>query len=187
MSIATPKRFTILICISSFLLLKCISKNQKENFMSYPGKVEIKVINATISKLFEAISFEKGSPPNMHKIKDLFIEGGLLINYNEENPQTFRVEEFIDHFNDLYKQGLITGLEDREVHHKTKVYDRIAHRYSFYEARVSPDEKPLAVGINSIQLIKIGEHWKVSSMAWNDDVRGDGFFKRTMACIQSNQ
>ena len=152
--------------------------------MSYPGKVEIKAVNATISKLFDAISFEQGSPPNMHKIKDLFIEGGFLINYNEEAPQIFRVEEFINHFNELFEQGQITGLEDREVHHKTKIYDRIAHRYSFYEARMSPDQEPFAVGINSIQLIKIGENWKVSSMAWNDDVRGDGFFQRTMECLQ---
>lgn len=153
--------------------------------MSYPGKVEIKAVNATIAKLFEALSFEKGSPPNIQKIRALFMEGGLLINYNEENPRTFRVEEFIDDFTNLYKQGVMTALEDREVYHKTKVYDRIAHRYSFYEARVHPEEKPFATGINSIQLIKIGENWKISSMAWNDDVRGDGFFKRTIDCITS--
>ena len=155
--------------------------------MSHPGKVDIEEVNVTISKLFKAISFEKDSQPNMHQIKDLFIEGGLLINYNEENPQIFSVGEFIDHFNGLYKQGILSGLEDKEVYHKTKVYDRIAHRYSFYEARESPDEEPFAVGINSIQLIKIGENWKVSSMAWNDDLRGDGFFKRTMECVQTNQ
>jgi len=153
--------------------------------MSYPGKVEIEEINKTISKLFAAISFERGSPPNMFQIKELFIEGGLLINYNEEAPQTFRVEDFISHFHDLYDQGKIAALEDREVHHKTKVYDRIAHRYSFYEARASPNEGLFAVGINSIQLIKIGEDWKVSSMAWNDDTRGDGFFQRTMNCLSS--
>ena len=122
----------------------------------------------------------------MPQIQELFIEGGLLINYNEEAPQVFQVDAFIDQFHDLFKQGIITGLEDREVHHKTKVYDRVAHRYSFYEARVTPEEEPFAVGINSIQLIKIGEDWKVSSMAWNDDSRGDGFFKRTMDCVEGN-
>jgi len=154
--------------------------------MSHPGKNEIEKINITVSKLFESISFKKGNQPNMHGIKDLFIDKGLLIDYNKENPQTFHVQDFIDHFTGLFDQGMITGLEDREVHHKTKVYDRIAHRYSFYEARTSPIEEPFAVGINSIQLIKVGENWKISSMAWNDDVRGDGFFKRTIDCVQSN-
>ena len=123
----------------------------------------------------------------MPQIQELFIEGGLLINYNEEAPQVFRVDAFIEHFHGLFKQGIITGLEDKEVHHKTKVYDRIAHRYSFYEARATPEDEPFAVGINSIQLIKIGEEWKVSSMAWNDDSRGDGFFKRTMECVEGNR
>ena len=154
--------------------------------MSHPGKEEIKLVNDTIDKLFAAISFENGMKPNMYKIKDLFIENGLMINYNEENPQTFQVEDFINHFNSLFEEKIITSLEDKEVHHKTKVYDRIAHRYSFYEARVSPEEEPFAVGINSIQLIKVGNEWKISSMAWNDDVRGDGFFKRTMDCLESN-
>ena len=151
--------------------------------MSYPGKIEREQVNMTIAKLFKAFSFEEGNSPNIDRLKDLFMEGGFLINYNEESPQVFRVEAFIQHFKGLVEQGGISGQENREVHHKTKVYDRIAHRYSFYETRRRPGEAPFAVGIHSIQLIKIGNSWKVSSIAWNDDVRGDGFFKRTMECI----
>ena len=154
--------------------------------MSHLGKSEIEAVNATIEKLFNAISFEKGTTPSIHEIKHLFINGGLLINYNEEQPQTFTVEAFVEHFKKLCEERILEGLEDREVHHKTKVYDRIAHRYSFYEARVTPTEDPFAVGVNSIQLIKEGEHWKVSSMIWNDDARGDGFFQRTMKCIKDH-
>ena len=153
--------------------------------MSHPGKDEIKKVNIMISRLFKAISFQKGQSPNISKIKDLFIENGLLINYNDEHPQVFGVEQFIEHFNQLFDQGKITGLEDREVYHKTKIYDRIAHRYSFYEARSEAEEDPFAVGMNSIQLLKMGDNWKVTSMAWNDDNRGDGFFDRTIACAKS--
>ena len=155
--------------------------------MSHPGKAEIQEINETIARLFAAISFKEGSEPNMPEIKELFINEGLLIDHNELSPKIFGVEAFIDHFQNLYEQGIITGLEDREVHHKTKVYDQVAHRYSFYEARKAPEEAPFAVGINSIQLIKVGTSWKVSSMAWNDDTRGDGFFQRTMDCVKENQ
>ena len=155
--------------------------------MSHPGNQELENVNKTISKLFSAISFEKGTTPKMPEIQDLFIEKGLLINFNEENPQIFSVKEFISHFHGLFESNNITSLEDREVHHKTKIYDRIAHRYSFYEARTSPGEDPFAVGVNSIQLIKIGEDWKVTSMTWNDDIRGDGFFERTLSCVNANK
>ncbi len=154
--------------------------------MSHPGKTEILEVDDTIKSLFEAMSIEKGSLPDLGKIKELFLKEGLLINYNEETHQVFTIQEFIDHFEHRHEPGVDKGLIYREVHHKTKIYDRIAHRYSFYEVRANPKEEPTAVGINSIQLIKAGKDWKVSSMAWNDDVRGDGFFKRTMDCVRSS-
>lgn len=152
--------------------------------MSYPGKEEIKHLNKVAEALFQAISFEEGSQPNIAAIKELFIENGLLINCNEAEPQCLQVDQFIEHFHGLFDQKHISSLHETEVHHKTKIYDHIAHRYSFYEARTTPGAAPFAVGINTLQFVKIGSDWKISSMAWNDDKRGDGFFERTMACIQ---
>lgn len=152
--------------------------------MEHPGKQEMESINQTTQALFEAISFPTGSQPNIAKIKDLFIEDGLMINSNGEEPEVFRVDQFVDHFHGLFEQEVITSLHEAEVHHKTKVYDRVAHRFSFYKASVSPEAEPFAVGVNTIQFVRIGGKWKISSMAWNDDNRGDGFFERTMKCVQ---
>ncbi len=152
--------------------------------MSYPGKEEIKHLNQKVDALFKAISFKEGNEPNISQIKELFIEGGLLINCNEATPQVFPVDEFIEHFIGLFQKKQFTSLYEIEVHHKTKIYDHIAHRFSFYEARISASTKPFAVGINTLQFIKIDGDWKISSMAWNDDHRGDGFFERTMSCIE---
>ncbi|MDW3193836.1 MAG: hypothetical protein R8G66_15800 [Cytophagales bacterium] len=151
--------------------------------MSYPGKEEVKHLNQLTEALFKAISFDAGSEPNISGIKGLFIDNGLLINCNEDTPKALPVDQFIEHFHELFEQQHITSLHEVEVHHKTKIYDHIAHRYSFYEARTTPDGEPFAVGINTLQFVKIGSEWKITSMAWNDDNRGDGFFERTMACI----
>ena len=152
--------------------------------MHHPGQKEVEAINVVTSQLMGAISFEEGSQPNISKIKDLFVPGGLLINCNESKAKVLTVDAFIAHFQALHQQEQMTGLYEIEVHHKTKVYDHIAHRFSFYEARVSKDTDPFAVGINTIQLTKMAGDWKISTMAWNDDARGDGFFERTMACIR---
>lgn len=152
--------------------------------MSYPGREEVKVLNQITEALFKAISFEAGSEPNIDAIKNLFIENGLLINCNEDAPQVRPVDQFIEHFHGLIEQKHLTSLHEVEVYHKTKIYDHIAHRYSFYEARSAPDTKPFAVGINTLQFVKVESEWKITSMAWNDDKRGDGFFERTMACIK---
>ena len=152
--------------------------------MDHPGKKELHHLNETVKDLFQAISFEKGAQPNIAEIKKLFVEGGLMVNCNEEQPQVFQVDQFITHFEALFNEGNIASLHEVEVHHKTKIYDTIAHRYSFYEAHEGPDLQPFAVGINTIQFIKIDSKWKITSMAWNNDDRGDGFFDRTMKCVQ---
>lgn len=154
--------------------------------MSYPGKEEIKQLNQLTDALFKAISFKEGNQPNIGEIKGMFIDKGLLINCNEEIPQVLLVDEFIEYFHSLFKQEHITSLHEIEVHHKTKIYDHIAHRYSFYEARTKLGATPFAVGINTLQFVKIGQAWKITSMAWNDDKRGDGFFERTMTCVRNN-
>lgn len=152
--------------------------------MSYPGKEEVTHLNQLTAALFKAISFKAGSEPNIDEIRRLFIEGGLLIDCNEETPQALKVDQFNTHFHSLFQQQRLTSLYEIEVHHKTKIYDHIAHRYSFYEARSTPKSDPFAVGINTLQFVKVRNDWKITSMAWNDDKRGDGFFARTMACLK---
>lgn len=151
--------------------------------MSYPGKEEVQPLNRLTEALFKAISFEVGSEPNVEIIKRLFIAGGLLINCNDQLPNPMQVDQYIEHIQTRYRQRLLTCLHEIEVHHKTKIYDHLAHRYSFYEARTSSNEAPFAVGIKTLQFIKMGNDWKITSMAWNHDQRGDGFFERTMACV----
>ncbi len=137
------------------------------------------LIDQTITKVFEAICFEPGQPPNMPQLRDYFTEPGLLIDYNQEEPLILKVDDFIAHFNQQWQAGNIPSLEDREIHQETHIYGRVAHRFSFYEARFNKsDEQPFAQGVNSIQLIKIGDQWRVTSMAWNDDNRGYGFFQK---------
>ena len=138
-------------------------------------------IDKTIEAVYKAICFLPGQPPNMPKIKKLFTKHGIMINYNGDDPLILSVDEFIDHFAQQVKSGALPSLEDKEVHAETKIFGRIAHRFSFYEARFTKDDAvPFAMGVNSLQLIKEGTHWKITAMAWNDDNRGDGFFKRVV-------
>ena len=139
---------------------------------------ELELIDESIARVFDAICFDAATGPTMYQLKEVFVDEGLLINYNEEEPVILPVDDFIKSFEEVVASGAIPSLEDKEVRHETRVFDKIAHRYSFYEARFTASEAPFARGVNSIQLIKTQEGWKVTSMAWNDDNRGDGFFER---------
>lgn len=49
-------------------------------------------------------------------------------------------------------------------------YGNIAHVWSTYESReTSTQEKPMARGINSFQMVRVGSEWKVQSIVWQQE------------------
>lgn len=53
-----------------------------------------------------------------------------------------------------------------QVKYPSDVYGHIAHMWSTYEIRPTPDGKPEARGINSIQAVFDGNEWKVMQILW---------------------
>jgi hypothetical protein len=68
-----------------------------------------------------------------------------------------------------------------EIARRVDIFGNIAHVWSAYEARRSPDDaQPERRGINSIQLVKDGDGlWSVLAMVWDNEREGvsigDGF------------
>jgi len=50
--------------------------------------------------------------------------------------------------------------------HPAEVYGHIAHLWSTYEVRPTPDGKPEIRGINSIQAVFDGNNWKIMQVLW---------------------
>lgn len=60
-----------------------------------------------------------------------------------------------------------------ETARRINVFGNMAHVWSIYEARRSPDAADLdRRGINSIQLYKDADGWKVMSMIWDNERQG---------------
>jgi len=53
-----------------------------------------------------------------------------------------------------------------QVKYPTDVYGHVAHLWSTYEVRPTPDAKPDIRGINSIQAFFNGSEWKVVEILW---------------------
>ncbi|MCU0631500.1 MAG: hypothetical protein MUC66_00805 [Methanolinea sp.] len=105
----------------------------------------------------------------MEDLEHLFIPGGLLVNNNGDYPRIFTVEQFTSAVREQVESGNLAEFEEREVWSRTEVFGKIAQRFSTYEARfTSHDPEPSSTGINSIQLMKMGNDWLVVSVIWND-------------------
>lgn len=61
-----------------------------------------------------------------------------------------------------------------EVGHRVERFGNIAHVWSTYEYRRSPDDaEPFGRGINSIQLFHDGDRWWVLSVLWDNERPGN--------------
>jgi hypothetical protein len=56
-----------------------------------------------------------------------------------------------------------------EVAHRVERFGNIAHVWSTYEGRRSPEGEPFLRGINSIQLFHDGDRWWVLSVLWDNE------------------
>jgi hypothetical protein len=62
------------------------------------------------------------------------------------------------------------GFFERPIATRILRYGNIAQVWSTYETREAANqEKPVARGINSLQLVRIGSEWKVQSIVWQQE------------------
>ncbi len=63
------------------------------------------------------------------------------------------------------KRGHIM-LYERQVKVSTDMYGHIAHLWSTYELRFTPDGKADVRGINSIEAVNDGKRWRILNIQW---------------------
>jgi hypothetical protein len=66
-----------------------------------------------------------------------------------------------------------TAFYESELARRVETFGNIAHVFSTYESRRAPGEKPFARGINSFQLVKVGNAWKVMTILWDSEREGN--------------
>lgn len=151
--------FSILLTIPLFLFA------QNNKFLS-----DSELINVTVDKLYKNISFEKGEKAKFIELKTVFIKDAKLINNNYEKPYIKSVDGFIKVFEEQINSGKLLEFQEMELFHKTEIFGKIAQRFSTYKTDYQTDKiNNTSKGINSIQLIKVGEEWLITSIVWNDE------------------
>jgi len=77
-------------------------------------------------------------------------------------PHTLTVDGWID----AVKKRGHTEFYERQVKVSSEVYGHVAHLWSTYEIRPTPDGKAQVRGINSIQAVNDGTRWRVLEIQW---------------------
>lgn len=118
--------------------------------------------------LYACISGPAGAPRNWELQDSLFAPGGhsyVLHRTDDGNreaevltPDEYRRtrQPYFD-ANDFYEV---------EVAHHATIRGDIAHVFSEYESRRTPDGPAFDRGVNGIMLVRIGGRWRVTSISW---------------------
>jgi hypothetical protein len=134
---------------------------------------------ATLDDLIKAIDSAVSGPASQDRtcFRALFLPDARLIPIRiapdgTATPRILTVEDWI---NLVAKRGSAV-LSEHQIKVKTETWDHIAHLWSTYETRVTPDGNPssgkvtegqtMDRGINSIQAIFDGKQWHIIEIIW---------------------
>ncbi len=84
-------------------------------------------------------------------------------------PHVLTVEGWIEA---VRKRGDMVFYE-RQVKIKSEVYGHVAHLWSTYEIRPTPEGKATVRGINSIQAVYDGKVWRVMEILWQAETAAE--------------
>jgi hypothetical protein len=134
------------------------------------AKAQPASLDATISALYESITFDQNSAPDYEKFRSLFVDGAFLISVKDSAFFKLSTEEFIQNMTKQRESGNLKAFREFEISRESNRYGNIAHVFSTYETDIQTAEGPLKTrGINSIQLLRINDQWKVTSLIWYEE------------------
>jgi hypothetical protein len=134
---------------------------------------DVASIDAIIAAAYDGISGPAGEKRDWERERSLFYPGARLIptarpGANDDlAPEMLDVDGFIVRVEPYFAEH---GFYEKEIARRTEQFGRIAHVWSTYESRHSPDDpEPFMRGINSIQLFYDGGRWWIVSIYWQQE------------------
>lgn len=82
------------------------------------------------------------------------------------NVQSMNIDQFIQGFTEFLNGR---AFYERDVYRHSEGFGDVATVLSTYESREDPRGKAVARGLNSFQLVKTGDGWRIQTIFWEDE------------------
>lgn len=126
-------------------------------------------IDSLIVQTYAVISGPAGKKRDWTCFRSLFADGALMmaLHLPGEAPRVFTPDDYVERSGPwLVENGFFEKETGRTIHE----YGGIAQVFSSYEAlRSTEDRTPFMRGINSFQLVRDGDRWKITSLVWQQE------------------
>jgi hypothetical protein len=122
-----------------------------------------------LKELYEVISFEEGDEPNWNGLQALFSEHARITRITPDGTDHMDPRSFLAMTRNMLELGAYTSFYEFEVGCEVQHFGNVAQVWSLYETRRNRSAtRALGRGINSIQLIREGEGWRVLGLLWDE-------------------
>lgn len=125
---------------------------------------EHEAIQAVIDRLYAVISGPVGAPRDWDGLRGLMTDNARMTPIGAKGPTSHDVDSYIERSERLL---VSEGFHEVETGRRIEIFGNMAHVWSAYEGRTGSHDGPIVVtGINSIQLVRQADGWKVFSILW---------------------
>jgi hypothetical protein len=123
-----------------------------------------------LSRLYEVISFAEGDEPDWAGMTEVFSPHARITRVTPEGTDYFDLPTFQAMAQELLRVGAYTAFHESEVACRVERFGSVAHVTSAYETRRDPEARAcLGRGVNSLQLVRENDAWRVLSLCWDEE------------------
>jgi len=132
-------------------------------------------IDGVMRALYEIISGPAGAPRDWARLHALYAPHARLVPTRPTPDGDLAVEslDVAGYVESRAPYFAAHGFHEVELERTVTRYGALAHVWSTYEGRDTPDGPPLFRGANSLQLLRRGGRWWVLSVMWQPEPPGD--------------
>lgn len=118
---------------------------------------------------YEVISFDEGGCPDWDTMAGLFSRHARITRITPEAIDYLDLSGFRALAEEMLELGAFTSFFEYEISRRAERFGNVLHVASAYETKIAPDAPDyLARGVNSLQLVKEPDGWKILSLCWDD-------------------
>jgi len=126
---------------------------------------DLAAIDRTIRAVYDVISGPPGQKRDFDRMRSLFAPNATMKAVGPKGFGGGSLEDYIKRNAEILEKE---GFTERELGRRVEVWGRLATAWSAYDGRNATGTYHER-GINSIQLVKIGDKWVVASLLWQEE------------------
>lgn len=137
---------------------------------------DVASIEAIVKAFYEAVSGPAGAPRQWERDRALylpdarFVSIGVAQGESEPRAKVMDHQQFVD---DSDASMVRDGFYEKETNRVIRRFGNVAHVFSTYEARQTPDGPVKQRGVNSLDLFFDGARWWIAAALWDVERAGN--------------